>query len=80
MTRRERVESRRRSFLAELRRCLSVTEAARASGVPRHRVYKWRARSPEFREAWREAGDSGVADRLGMDLAEYREECRRLGI
>lgn len=53
----------RAAFLRVLEETCNVTEAARAAGVDRRTVYKWRDADPEFAASWSDA-EEAAADKL----------------
>jgi hypothetical protein len=52
--------ARRRAFVAALHEGRSVTGAARAVGLNRTLLYKWRAEMPDFAAAWDEAVETAA--------------------
>ena len=53
---------RKERFLTAHNLGMSVADAARAAGVDRRTIYRWRDKDPEFAKEWREARESLVED------------------
>ncbi|MHB8928933.1 MAG: terminase [Bacillota bacterium] len=47
--------AKKEAFLLALSKCGIVSHACTMTRIPRQRVYKWRARSPKFAQAWDDA-------------------------
>lgn len=56
----------RAKFLAVLAKTCNVSEAARASNIPRRTAYNWRDTDAEFRAAWDDAEATAVDDLEGV--------------
>lgn len=62
-----RTGKNKRKFLAALEAGASISTAATAAGVAKCNMYDWRNASPEFREEWDEALETGT-DKLEDEL------------
>lgn len=55
-----RTSKKAQTFLDELSKCGNVKDACAAAGVGRRTAYDWRAKDPEFAQAWDSALDEAA--------------------
>jgi len=74
--RRAFTEARRKRFLNHFAASCNAQAAARSVGISENCIYRWRRTNEQFREAWKEALDQGVAALEAEQIRAAREAIR----